>query len=98
MIDAFALDCRAIARQHPGSIFKISVIFIGTSHERRGNKMNVIHAQIAEFQKKLDTAKKELRDAVGNLDMDDQIILELRAHVRNLACKLHELDSLVLKR
>lgn len=60
--------------------------------------MNVIHAQIAEFQKKLDTAKKELRDAVGNLDMDDQIILELRAQVRNLASKLHELDSLVLKR
>lgn len=60
--------------------------------------MNVIHAQIAEFQKKLDATKKELRDAVGNLDMDDQIILELRAQVRNLTSKLHELDSLVLKR
>ncbi len=60
--------------------------------------MNIIHVEIAEYQKKLDAAKKELREAVGNLDMADEIILGLREQVRILSDKLHALDAQILKR
>lgn len=61
-------------------------------------EMNIIHVEIAEYQKKLDAAKKELREAVGNLDMADEIILGLREQVRILSDKLHALDAQILKR
>jgi hypothetical protein len=72
---------------------------LAKSHERREvREMNIIHVEIAEYQKKLDAAKKELREAVGNLDMADEIILGLREQVRILSDKLHALDAQILKR
>jgi hypothetical protein len=60
--------------------------------------MKLIHAQIAECQKKLDIAKRDLRDAVADLDADDQSIINLRKHVGALSKELRELDFEILRR
>jgi hypothetical protein len=60
--------------------------------------MQLIHAQIAECQKKLDKAKKELRDAIIDLDADDEIVVQLREQVRSLSKQLRELDFQILRR
>jgi hypothetical protein len=60
--------------------------------------MQLIHAQIAECQKKLDKAKKELRDAIIDLDADDEIVVQLREQVRSLSKQLRELDFEILRR
>ncbi len=60
--------------------------------------MKLIHAQIAECQKKLDLAKRELRDAVTDLDADDETIVHLRKSVRSLSKELLELDFQMLRK
>jgi hypothetical protein len=60
--------------------------------------MKLIHAQIAECQKKLDIAKRELRDAVADLDRDDQSIIDLRKRLGALSKELRELDFEILRR
>jgi hypothetical protein len=60
--------------------------------------MKLIHAQIAECQKKLDLAKRELRDAVVDLDADDESIIDLRKRVGALSKELRELDFEILRR
>ncbi len=59
--------------------------------------MKLIHALIAECQKKLDIAKRELRDAVTDLDADDDTVVHLRERVRVLSKELRELDFHILK-
>ncbi len=59
--------------------------------------MKLIHALIAECQKKLDNAKRELRDAVTDLDADDDTVVHLRERVRALSKELRELDFHILK-
>lgn len=60
--------------------------------------MKLIHAEIAECQRNLDAARKGLREAVADLDADDQAILHLRAEMRSLFKKLRELDFEMLRR
>jgi hypothetical protein len=60
--------------------------------------MQLVHAQIAECQKKLDKTKKELRDAIIDLDADDEIVVQLREQVRSLSKQLRELDFQILRR
>jgi len=60
--------------------------------------MKLIHAQIAECQKKLDIATRELRDAVADLDADDEGIIDLRGRLRALSKELRELDFEILRR
>lgn len=60
--------------------------------------MKLIHAQIAECQRELDQTKKDLRAAIGDLDMDDEIIIQLRKQLQVQLRRLRELDFKALKR
>lgn len=60
--------------------------------------MNLIHAEIAECQKALDATKKQLRNAVADLNSDDGALVLLRAEMLSLLKKLRELDAQVLTR
>lgn len=59
--------------------------------------MNLIHAEIAECQKALDATKRQLRNAVADLNSDDVALLQLRAEMVSLLKKLRELDAQVLR-
>ena len=58
----------------------------------------MLNALIAEAQKKLDAARRELRSAVVDFDLTDEQILELRANARRVYNELAELDRKKLKR
>lgn len=58
----------------------------------------MLHALIAEAQRKLDVARRELRSAVMDFDVSDEQILEMRANARRVYDELAELDRKKLKR
>ena len=60
--------------------------------------MKLIHAQIAEAQKKYDLAKRELVNSVIDLDVDDQKVIELRSWTQQLYRELKSLDAKILGR
>lgn len=60
--------------------------------------MNVIHAEIAKYQKALDATKRELRHAVADLNFDDDALIQLRAEMIALLEKLRELDAQIPRR
>ena len=58
----------------------------------------MLHALIAEAQKKLDDARRELKNSAINFDVSDEDFLELRAHARRIYDELKGLDEQKLKR
>ncbi len=58
----------------------------------------MLHAQIAEAQKTLDTARRELKNAAINFDVSDEELLEARANVRRIYDELKALDAKKLSR
>jgi hypothetical protein len=59
--------------------------------------MKLIHAQVAECQRKLDTAKRELREAIADLDVEDELIIQIRERVKEIFSELRELDRKMLR-
>lgn len=57
----------------------------------------MLHALIAEAQRKLDAARRELRSAVMDFDIPDEQIVEMRASARRVYDELAELDRKKLK-
>lgn len=58
----------------------------------------MLHALIAEAQKRLDAARRELRSAVIDFDISDEQILEMRAGARKAYEELAALDRKALRR
>jgi hypothetical protein len=58
----------------------------------------MLHAQIAEAQKTLDTARRELKNAAINFEVSDEELLEARANVRRIYDELKALDAKKLNR
>lgn len=58
----------------------------------------MLHASIAEAQKKLDAARRELKSAAINFDISDEALLALRADARKVYEELSVLDQKLLKR
>ena len=58
----------------------------------------MLHALIAEAQKKLDVARRELKAAAINFDISDEALLELRADARKVYEELSALDKKLIKR
>ena len=57
----------------------------------------MLHALIAEAQKKLDDARRELKNSAINFDVSDEDLLEVRAHARRIYDELKALDEKKLK-
>jgi hypothetical protein len=58
----------------------------------------MLHALIAEAQKKLDAARLELKHAAINFDVSDDELLEARANARKIYEELKALDAKKLSR
>lgn len=58
----------------------------------------MLHASIAEAQKKLDAARRELKSAAINFDISDEALIALRADARKVYEELSVLDQKLLKR
>lgn len=58
----------------------------------------MLHASIAEAQKKLDAARRELKAAAINFDIPDEALLALRADARKVYEELSVLDQKLIKR
>jgi hypothetical protein len=58
----------------------------------------MLHALIADAQRRLDEARRELRLAAINFDVPDEQLLELRANARKVYAELAALDQKKLKK
>lgn len=58
----------------------------------------MLNALIAEAQRRLDAARRELRSAVVDFELTDEQLLEMRANARRVYNELAELDRKKLKR
>lgn len=58
----------------------------------------MLHALVADAQKRLDQARRELKSAVLDFDLSDEKLLEMRAAARKVYDELSELDRKMLKR
>lgn len=58
----------------------------------------MLHALIADAQRRLDEARRELRLAAINFDVPDEQLLELRANARKVYEELAALDQKKLKK
>jgi hypothetical protein len=58
----------------------------------------MLHALIAEAQKKLDAARRELKNAAINFDVSDDELLQIRANARRIYDELKALDEQKLNR
>lgn len=58
----------------------------------------MLHALIAEAQKKLDAARLELKQAAINFDVSDEELVEARANARKIYEELKALDAKKLGR
>ena len=58
----------------------------------------MLHALIAEAQKKLDDARRELKNSAINFDVSDEDLLEVRANARRIYNELRALDQQKLNR
>jgi hypothetical protein len=53
----------------------------------------MLHALIAEAQKKLDAARRELKHAAIDFEVSDEELLEARANARKIYEELRALDA-----
>lgn len=58
----------------------------------------MLHALIAEAQRKLDAARRELKSAAINFDVPDEALLELRAEARKVYEELSALDQKMIRK
>ncbi len=58
----------------------------------------MLHALIADAQKRLNQARRELKSAVLDFDLSDEKLLEMRAAARKVYDELSELDRKMLKK
>lgn len=58
----------------------------------------MLHALIAEAQKKLDAARRELKNSAINFDVADEELLQIRANARRIYDELKALDEKKLSR
>jgi hypothetical protein len=58
----------------------------------------MLHALIAEAQRKLDAARRELKSAAINFDVPDEALLELRAEARKVFEELSALDQKMIRK
>ena len=58
----------------------------------------MLHALVADAQKRLDTARRELKSAVLDFDLPDEKLLEMRAAARKVYDELSALDRKMLKK
>jgi hypothetical protein len=58
----------------------------------------MLHALIADAQKRLDHARRELRLAAVNFEVPDEQLLELRVNARKIYEELAALDAKKLKK